>query len=77
MSSSKAKMSSLLQNGRRFGEFGEKMHRFNQILGSKYFLLTFIRTMEKQPQEFGMTDRWASLNHPLNGHISIQLIQYK
>lgn len=44
-------------NGRRLGEFSDKMLRFNQLLSSKYFLLTFIHTMEKHPQNFGMEDR--------------------
>jgi len=34
------------------------MSRFNQLLGSKYFLLVFVNTLEQQLRDFSLYDRF-------------------
>jgi len=48
----------LLQNEKKFRGFSPKMSRFNQLLGSKYFLLVFVNTLEQQLRDFSLYDRF-------------------
>ena len=48
----------VLQPNSRYGGFEkQENHRFHQLLCSKYFLLTFIRTLEARQREFSAQDK--------------------
>jgi len=47
------------QNGQKCRTFSTKMSRFNQLLNSKYFLLVFVNTLDRQLRDFSLHDRSA------------------